>query len=121
MLKNNRAQMFMIGILILVMSLLIFIAVLPAVSSVLDDSRGCSNLNCAGFVDQDASGSGCSSTNQSYLPSGNDNALSCTILDLAIPFVILGVLIGLITALLHGRLVDQPQPQYGGYPGTGGY
>lgn len=112
MLKNKRGQTMMIGIMILIMALLIFIATLPAVSNVMNDVRGCSSLNCAGYVDQDASGAGCAVGNQSYLPSGTQNALSCTILDLMIPFIILGVLIGLITALLHGRLADQ-EPQYG--------
>ncbi len=119
MLNNNkRGQLMMIGIMVLIMALLIFIATLPAISNVMDDARGCSNLNCAGFVDQSALGDGCTAGNQSYLPQGNDNALSCTILDLAIPFIILGVLIGLITALLHGRLAQEAAPpQYGGYPG----
>ena len=115
--KNKGGQMFMIGIMILIMSLLIFIATIPAVSNVMDTTRGCSNLNCAGFVDQDATGAGCSATNQSYLPAGNDNALSCTILDLTIPFIVLGVLIALITMLMSGRLTDRQEPQYGGYPG----
>ncbi len=117
MLNNNKGgQMFMVGIMILIMSLLIFIATLPAVSNVLQDTQGCSNLNCAGYVDQSASGAGCSVTNQSYLPSGNNNALSCTIIDLIIPFIVLGVLIALITMLMSGRLMDRPEPQYG-YPG----
>lgn len=117
MFNNKRGQMFMVGILILVMSILIFISVTPAISNVMDDTRGCSNLNCAGYVDQSAIGDGCSVQNQSYLPSGNDNSLSCTIMDLTLPLLILGVLIGLITALLSGRLAETPQPQYGGYPG----
>ena len=122
MLNNNKGgQMFMIGIMILIMSLLIFIATLPAVQSVLDDTRGCSSLNCAGYVDNDASGAGCSATNQSYLPGGNQNTLSCTITDLIVPFIVLGVLIALITMLMSGRLTETPQPQYGGYPGQGGY
>ncbi len=121
MLKYGKnGQMFMIGIMILIMSLLIFIATLPAVSTVLSDTQNCQNLNCAGFVDNDASGAGCSATNTSYIPSGNQNALSCTIIDLIIPFIVLGVLIALITMLMSGRLAETPQPQYGGYQ-QGGY
>ena len=118
MLKNKRGQMMLVGILILVMALLIFISMLPAVSVTMDTVRGCSNLNCAGFVDIDAENvAGCSATNQSYLPSASNNALTCTILDLALPLIIMGVLIGLITAILHNRMVEPPQPQYGQYPG----
>lgn len=120
MLNNNRGQMLMIGIMVLIMALLIFVATLPAISGIIDETRQCNNLNCEGFVDSSAtgaSGGNCTSTNRSYNPNLSENALSCTILDLAIPFIILGVLIGLITKLLHGGLVDRPEPQYSGYPG----
>ena len=110
----------MIGLMILIMAILIFIATLPAVSQIMDESRQCNNLNCEGYTDPDAtsaSGGNCTSVNRSYNPDLNENALSCTILDLFLPFLILGVLIALITKLLHGQLVDPPQPQYGQYPG----
>jgi len=115
---NRRGQMMMIGIMILIMAVLIFIATLPALQSVMDSTRGCSNMNCVGYIDPDASGIGCSSTNQSYDPTLSDNGLSCTILDLFLPFLILGIMIALITKLLHGGLVDPPQPQYSQYPGA---
>ena len=113
MFKQKRGQMMMVGVLVLVMSILVFISTLPAIQGVVDETRGCSSLNCAGYVDTDASGDGCAANNQSYLPSGNSNALSCTIIDLMIPFLILGILIAVITMLMSGRLMDQPQPQYG--------
>ena len=105
--------MFMVGILILVMSVLVFTSTLPAVQTTIAGVRGCDSLNCVGFVDSTATGTGCSATNTSYLPGGDQsNSLSCTIMDLFLPFLILGILIGLITALLHGRL-GQTEPQYG--------
>lgn len=119
MLKNNKGQMLLVGIMILIMCLILFIATLPAIQSVMDDSRKCNSLNCEGYIDPDASGSGCTTSNRSYNPDLGTNTLSCTILDLAIPLIIMGVLIGLITKLLHGGLVDRPEPQYGGY--SGGY
>lgn len=118
MLNNNRGQMMMIGIMILIMAILIFISTLPAVQTVIDETRQCNNLNCEGYTDPDASGgSNCTVNNRSYNPSLTQNTLSCTILDLFLPFIILGIMIGLITKLLHGQLVDRPEPQYGGYPG----
>jgi len=117
--KNKRGQMMMIGIMILIMAVLIFIATLPAIQSVMDDTRQCDSMNCAGYVDPDAtgaSGGNCTSSNRSYNPNLSENALSCTILDLFLPFLILGIMIGLITKLLQGGLVDRPEPQYG-YPG----
>lgn len=117
MLKNNRGQMLLVGIMILVMALILFVATLPAIQSVLDDSRKCNSLNCEGYTDPDAvSGSNCTASNRSHNPDLNENELACTILDLALPLIVMGVLIGLITKLLHGQLVDRPEPQYS-YPG----
>lgn len=116
-LKNKRGQMMIIGILILIMSLLIFIATLPATKDMINVARGCSYLNCGGYVDADASGAGCSSINQTYSSSLEEDTLSCSILDLAIPMLILGVLAALVFKLVQGKLVDEPAPAYGGYGG----
>jgi len=110
---NKKGQMMMIGILILVMALIIFVATLPAIQETMDVSRGCDYLNCPGFVDQDATAaSSCDAQNQSYLVGGNKNTLSCTIMDLAIPFLILAVLAGLVMKLIHGKMVDPQEPQF---------
>jgi len=114
---NKKGQMMMIGIIVLVMALLIFIATMPAIQETMDISRGCSYLNCVGYSDNDAtSESSCDSQNQSYDVTGNDNQLSCTILDLTIPFLILSVLAGLVMKLIQGRMIE-PEPAYG-YPGS---
>ena len=112
MFNNNRGQSgMMVGILILIMCTLIFISTLPAVATTMDNARGCSNLNCPGFVDVDATGANCTTANQSYRSDGNDNALSCTIMDLFIPILILGILVGLIGKLLAGKMAEEG-PQY---------
>jgi len=114
---NNRGQMLMVGMMIMIMAILIFVSTLPATQSVINTARQCDGLNCPGYVDPDATGASCTAANSSYDSSLDTNALSCTILDLMIPFIILGVLIGIITKLLHGQLVDSPQQQ--GYSGQG--
>lgn len=105
--------------MVLVMAILIFVATLPAMISVIGDSRGCDNLNCARYVDPHASGSGaCTATNQTYVSTLEENTLACTIMDLFLPFLILGVLVGLIAKLIHGKLVEpegSPDMGYGGY------
>ncbi len=102
------------GILLLVMAVIIFISVLPAISSVIDSAKQCDNLNCEGYVDSDqTAGDTCSSTNRSYMTSETQNDFACTILDLGIPYLILAVLIGLVTKLVSGKLVEPAQPDYG--------
>ena len=112
---NKRGQMVIIGIFILIMAVIVFIATLPAMSSILDIPRGCSYLNCNGYVDKDATTAGaCTSTNQSYVAAYDENELGCTVLDLALPLLILAVILGLITKLIHGKLTEEPT-QYPGY------
>ena len=110
---NNRGQMLMVGIMIMIMAILIFVATLPATQSVINIARQCDGLNCAGYTQLGASGENCSATNRSYDPSLSTSALSCTILDLMLPFLILGILIGVITKLLSGRMIEPEQYSQG--------
>ena len=119
---NNRGQEMMLGIMVLVMAVILFIAMIPALSNIFDNSRQCDYLNCQGYVDIDATaGAPCTATNRSYNSLGNDNDLSCTIIDLGIPYLILAVLIALVTKLIHGKMIEAPEPSYGAYPGYPGY
>jgi len=112
---NKRGQMFMIGIMMVIMAILIFIATLPATKELINNARGCSNLNCAGYIDSTATGSGCSGTNQSYMSTLEEDTLACTVLDLAIPFLILGVLSAAVFKIVRGEGVEQPQQYSAGY------
>jgi len=111
--KSKKGQMFMIGIMMVIMAILIFIATLPATKELINDARGCSNLNCAGYIDNDASGgNACIATNQTYVSTLEEDTLSCTVLDLAIPFLILGVLSAAVFKIVRGEAIEQPQ-QFG--------
>ena len=64
---NKKGQAFLIGILIAIMALLIFVSTPPAVKETINQARGCSYLNCNGYVDNSASGDGCTGSNQTYM------------------------------------------------------
>lgn len=121
--RGKGGQMLIVGVMIMVMTLILFIALLPAIKSTMDTARGCDSLNCQGFVDMDASSTdACSSSNRTYTTTLDSDSLSCTVLDLGIPYLILGVLAALIFKLLAGQLVDPVREReqsygYGGYPG----
>lgn len=115
--KGKQGQQLLVGIMIMVMAVILFIAILPAIKSIMDDARSCEYLNCAGYVDIDATGASCGSSNKSYSEAADEDGLSCTILDLGIPYLILGVLVGLVGKLIAGRLVEPQPPQQYGYGG----
>jgi len=110
--RNKKGQAFLIGIMIAIMALLIFVSTLPAVKETINTARGCSYLNCNGYVQPDATGAGCSGNNQTYYPAYEQDTLGCTILDLAIPFLILGILVAIIYKVMRGESME-PQQQYG--------
>lgn len=112
--RNKKGQAFLIGIMIAIMALLIFVSTLPAVKETINTARGCEYLNCNGYVDHDASGPGCSGSNATYYSAYETDTLGCTILDLAIPFLILGILVAIIYKVMRGENMDAPQ-QYQGY------
>lgn len=119
---NNRGQVIIVGIMMLVMAVILFIALVPAMANIFNKARGCDSLNCPGYLDADATaGSTCSATNRSYNTASNTDDLSCTVIGLGIPYIILAVLIALVTKVIHGKMVDEPTPDYGAaysnYPG----
>ncbi len=105
----------LMGMLILIFAVIFFIATIPAIAEIANTPRGCTYLNCAGYVDVEASGTACGSANQSYVNTIDSNTLGCTTMDLFIPLLILGVLVGLISKLMSGQLTDAPQPVYPQY------
>lgn len=113
--RNKKGQAFLIGIMIAIMALLIFVSTLPAVKETINNVRGCSYLNCGGYIDPGATGTGCTSTNQSYLSTYEEDTLACTILDLAIPFLILGILVAIIFKVMRGENLEPQQPSYPSY------
>jgi len=118
---KKKGQMVVVDIMILAMAVIVFIALIPAIKSILDTSRGCDSLNCAGYVDTDATAASCGSTNKSYVTTLEEDTLACTIIDLQIPYLVLAVMVGLIAKLLHGRLSSPPAPEPPMYGGYGGY
>jgi len=117
--KNKGGQMMIVGIMVLVMAIIIFVSTLPAIQTSINDAKGCSYLNCAGYVDADSSAAACGSTNQTYVSTLTTNTLGCTVIDLAIPLLILGILAAIIVKIMYDKMVAPPQPDYGmgAYPG----
>jgi len=109
---GKKGQAFMIDLMILVMAIVIFIALIPALSTIFNQARERDSLNCPNYVYN-----GNSSSSRSYNSSYESDTLACTILDLGIPYLILGVLMVAITLLIRQKLSSPPEPTYGGYGG----
>jgi len=106
---NNKAQMggmnFLMGILIVSMSIIVFVSLVPSISESIGTMRNSEGLNCASYVDPAGL--------HSYNATLDTNTLACTVGNLMIPFLVLGVLIGAIFLIVYSKSESQyGQPQY---------
>lgn len=106
---NNNGQAIMINMLFLFMTLAVFVAMIPALSSILNMAQQSDALNCRGYIDPYAT----ATSNLSYNASLPTNTLACLSIDLYLPYIVLAVLIGAVSKLLYGRIGgSEPQPAY---------
>lgn len=104
----------MLGLMSLILAVILFIMMMPILSTVTDIPRGCSYLNCVGYIDNGATTASCSADNQTYDPGLETKSLSCTAMDIFLPGLIISVLFGIISKLLSGKFGEEQQ-MYGGY------
>ena len=95
----NKRGGFMIGMLILVISILLLVTMIPLLSTILGVAKQSDHLNCQGYIDTVGTGV----NNMSYNSSFATDTISCTAVSLTIPFIVLCVIIGGVAALLAGR------------------
>ena len=92
----NKKGNMMVGLLMLVFTILVLVAILPAFKSTFNLARQSDSMNCPGFTH---------ATNPvlSYNSSMATETIACTGIDLGIPLIVLGILIGSIIAIISGR------------------
>ena len=95
MINNNRGQMIMINLLFLFMAIAVTVALIPALSTILNMAQQSDGLNCPGY-----SYLGNANHSLSYNSSLQTNTLACLSLDLYLPYIVLAVLIGGVSRLL---------------------
>ena len=114
--KNKRGQSrVLFSIIITVIAVIIFVALIPSIKNPMDIARGCNYLNCGGYIDPDASGSGCTSQNRSYNVDIQEDQLTCVVWDIFLPIFILIVLSGLVFKATSGGVESQQVQQFPQY------
>lgn len=104
---NKRGQYIMIQLLFLFMTIAVLVALIPALTSILNIAEQSDSLNCPGYAYL-----GCSTHPLSYNGNLATSTLSCLAIRLYLPYIILAVLIGAVTKVISGR-----STQYGGMEG----
>ena len=102
------------GIIVMVMSILLFAGIFPAIISAFGMTKDSQGANCAGYIDPNTASLG--ANNHSYNSALNTDTLSCTILNFGPGMIVISVIFGLVAGLIGGKLGQtEQQPQYQQY------
>ena len=110
---NKNGQAIMIGLLVLVMTTAILIAVIPMMKNMLDITKQSDSLNCEGYRHN-----GDVNHHLSYNASLNSDTTACIAIGLYLPYLVLVVIIAGVSRMIMGQLGGgggQQSTYYGGY------
>jgi hypothetical protein len=111
--KNKKGQVIIINLLFLVMTIVVFVAMIPVLQEQINLARHQTALNCGSNANVCSTSPGVPCYNSS-LPSSN---ISCALIDLYIPYIVIIVLIAGVAKLMSNRVESfmtpqQQQPMY---------
>jgi hypothetical protein len=101
--KNKKGQVIIINIIFLVMTIVVFVAMLPVLREQINNARGQDSLNCESCKDHPDS---CI-----YNSTKNSDTVSCAMIDLYVPYIVIVVLIAGVAKLLSNRVDSFMSPQ----------
>ncbi len=113
---NKKGQMgfgFIMGIVMLVVSVLLITSFWPTIQTSFDDLRNQDQLNCKSTTDIcGAEGSNTTCYNASV---GNYHTTTCAMVSIGPPLILIMLILGAIGMIIKGSPQQQMQPQYPGY------
>lgn len=108
---NKKGQMIIIQLLFLFMTIVVLVALIPALRDIIDIAQQSDGLNCAGYYYNGNAGHVLS-----YNSSLSTNTTACLAIKLYLPYIVLVVLIAGVTRLFYGQAQSAfGQPSPGGY------
>ena len=111
---NKQGQVLIINLLILVMTIVVFAAMLPILSETLNSTKDQSSLNCPSNINK-------CETNDAipcYNSSIQKQTIACSMIDLYVPYIVIVVLIAGVAKLMANRIesfsaaTQAPYPAY---------
>lgn len=112
---NKKGQVMIINMIFLVMTIVVFTALIPVLRSMMDNSRHEDALNCK------SNHNTCGIQNETpcYNSSKNSETVACTLIDLYIPYIVIVVLLAGVAKIMSQRVEGmfgaQQQAPYPGY------
>lgn len=113
---NNRGQMIVFNLMMLVITIVVFMALIPVFQETISNARGSDGLNCVSTTSICSASQG----EPCYNSSIDVQTTSCLVLDIYLPYIIIvvlimgvGALVGQKSGMFGGGM--QAQPQYAQY------
>lgn len=99
-----------IGLMVVCMAIIMLVSLTPTIQDLVSDWQARDSFNCNGYIDTncDESTETCTtSQNQTYDANYQSNKLGCTITDLWVPFLVLGILVSFIVIIMYPEKQQQ--------------
>jgi hypothetical protein len=111
---NNKGNIFSLPVVLmgLFMTITFLVALLPAMTEILNGAQASNSLNCAGYNDTITW-----NAKLNYNASVPTSTIGCMALRLYIPYIVLGVLIASVAGLFGQKInygLGETSPQGGG-------
>ncbi len=105
---NAKGQVIIINMLFLVMTIVVFVAMVPVLRDTINDARNYDALNCK----SNPYNTDCSTANvPCYNSTLNSETVACAMVDLYIPYIVIVVLIAGVAKLMANRVEGFVSPQ----------
>jgi hypothetical protein len=110
---DKKGQVLIINLIFLVMTIVVFVAMIPVLREALDNTRHENALNCKSNMNKCEISAGV----PCYNSSKNSETVGCAMIDLYIPYIVIVVLIAGVAKLMANRVESFVGPQQSAYPG----
>ena len=109
LLHQKKSQVMIVNVVLLIMTLLVFMALVPVIKSQVDSARNYDSLNCKDTTRVCNATAGVISPcyNASY---ARTETVACAMLDLYIPYIVIIVLLAGAAKLMANRMDSMFQP-----------
>jgi len=119
--KTKRSQVMIINLIFLVMTIVVFVALIPVMREMMNNARDQTALNCKSDINKCTTVGSVINNDETpcYNKSQSSETVACTLIDLYIPYIVIVVLLAGVAKIMANRVetmgFGQQQPAYPGY------
>ena len=110
--KSSKGQVMIVNMIFLVMTIVVFVSLIPTLREMMNNARHQDSLNCRSNINTCSNNSAIPCYNSSRSPE----TFACTMIDLYIPYIVIIVLIAGVAKIMANRVEmgfgGVPQQQY---------